>query len=267
VRRFDSTQPLAEIVAGLNTWQPENLIAYASMALVLASEQIARRLRIAPRAVMCASEVLTAEAARLVERAFGSAPFDVYAATETAGIASHCRRRRSHLYEDLVIAEVVDEHNRPVPAGEPGAKVLVTVLFSRTQPLIRYEMSDRLRLATEPCDCGLPFALLGAIEGRTEDVLHLPGIAGTAVDIHPNVFHQRLESLAVRQWQVIETTDAIRVLLVKPSGPLDRDALRAALASDLRAAGALPLPVRIELVDAIERTAVGKAPLVRAARP
>jgi hypothetical protein len=34
-----------------------------------------------------------------------------------------------HLFEDLVITEVVDPDNQPVPPGEYGAKVLVTVLF------------------------------------------------------------------------------------------------------------------------------------------
>ena len=51
-----------------------------------------------------------------------------------------------HLFEDLVITEVVDADNQPVPPGEYGAKVLVTVLFSRTLPLIRYEMSDSLQV-------------------------------------------------------------------------------------------------------------------------
>lgn len=57
VRRFDAMQPLSEIVDGLNLWQPENLIAYASMAKILANEQLAGRLRIHPNAVMCSSEV------------------------------------------------------------------------------------------------------------------------------------------------------------------------------------------------------------------
>jgi phenylacetate-CoA ligase len=56
----------------------------------------------------------------------------VYAATETASIASECTKHRMHLFEDLGIAEAVDEKNRPVPLGIAGAKVLVTVLFSRT---------------------------------------------------------------------------------------------------------------------------------------
>jgi phenylacetate-coenzyme A ligase PaaK-like adenylate-forming protein len=45
--------------------------------------------------------------------------------------------------------------------------VLVTVLFSRTLPLIRYEMSDSVRLAADPsCGCGRPYRLLDAIQGR-----------------------------------------------------------------------------------------------------
>lgn len=77
----------AEIVDDLNEWQPENLIVYASMAGVLAEEQLEDRLRIEPRAMMCSSEVLTDEAVARVERASGSRPFNVYAATEPAGIA------------------------------------------------------------------------------------------------------------------------------------------------------------------------------------
>jgi len=41
VRRFDATSPLADIVGGLNDWQPENLICYASMGRLLAEEQLA----------------------------------------------------------------------------------------------------------------------------------------------------------------------------------------------------------------------------------
>ena len=141
---------------------------------------------------MSASEVLTDETRARIRTAFGVEPFNVYAATETAGIASECQHHRLHRYEDLVIAEIVDEENRPVAPGEFGAKLLVTVLFSRTQPLIRYELTDRVRASTETCPDGRPFALLDAIEGREEDVLHLKGIA-----IHPNVFHSALEPVPV----------------------------------------------------------------------
>lgn len=145
--RIDATDPTETIVACLNAWQPETLVAYASMAHLLAEEQLAGRLRIAPRTVFTASEVLTEEARRRIVDAWGWQPFNVYGATESATIASECDQHKGmHLFEDLVITEVVDEHNHPVPPKSYGAKVLITVLFSRTQPLIRYEMSDSVRL-------------------------------------------------------------------------------------------------------------------------
>ena len=131
-QRLDAASPLTDIVARLNELQPDVLVAYASMIRALADEQLAGRLHIAPGAVNSSSEVLTAEARAMATRAWQVPPFNVYAATETGGIAAECgHHRRMHLFEDLVIPEVVDEGYRPVPPGQPGDRLLVTVLFSR----------------------------------------------------------------------------------------------------------------------------------------
>lgn len=264
VRRFDATSPLEAIVAGLNEWRPENLICYASMGRVLAEEQLAGRLSIAPRAVMCSSEVLTDEARRRIRLAFGAEPFNVYAATEPAGVAAECERHRLHLFEDLVITEVVDDRNRPVPKGVLGAKVLVTVLFSRTQPLIRYEMSDTIGLSDSRCECGRELGLVDRIEGRREDVLVLPAAGGATVSVHPNVFHRVLEPLPVRQWQLEQVPDALLLRLVPGNATVVPGTIVAALTGALADAGALPLSINVELVDAVARTPLGKAPLIKA---
>ena len=61
-----------------------------------------------------ASEVLTDSTRALASRAWGRAPHNVYGATETAGIAAECGQHSGlHLFEDLVITEIVDEHNQP----------------------------------------------------------------------------------------------------------------------------------------------------------
>ncbi|GHP01163.1 hypothetical protein KSF_112100 [Reticulibacter mediterranei] len=126
-----------------NAWQPEMLIAYASMARVLADEQLSGHLRITPRVVFPSSEVLTEETRRRMEQAWGERIFNQYAATECGSLAAECDQHQGmHLSEDLVIFEVVDSGNRPVPPGVYGDKLLITVLGSRTQPLIRYELSD-----------------------------------------------------------------------------------------------------------------------------
>ena len=54
-----ASEPLASMVERLNAWRPEMLWAYASIIHLLADEQIAGRLDIAPRTVLSASELLT----------------------------------------------------------------------------------------------------------------------------------------------------------------------------------------------------------------
>ncbi|HEY6058812.1 MAG TPA: hypothetical protein VIV06_12335, partial [Candidatus Limnocylindrales bacterium] len=210
--RLDATQPLEAIVAELDAFEPDALVGYASMLCLLAEERLAGRLHVAPRAVFSASEVLTDAMRERVRAAFGVAVTNVYGATETAGIASECRLRRMHRYDDLVISEVVDEDGRAVEPGGVGARLLVTVLFARTQPLIRYELSDRVEAIDATCPDGLPFGLIGSIAGREEDTLVLHGVT-----VHPNVFHGRLESLAVAGWQVIDEGDRLRLLLARPA--------------------------------------------------
>jgi phenylacetate-coenzyme A ligase PaaK-like adenylate-forming protein len=149
-----ASEPLEVIVERLGAWQPEVLIAYASMARILADEQLARRLQIRPRAVFTSSEVLTEETRRRIVQAWGERLFNQYAATEVGSLAAECEHHRGmHLMEDLVIVEVVDRNNRHVPPGAYGDKLLITMLGSHTQPLIRYELDDSVRLSPE----SLPF--------------------------------------------------------------------------------------------------------------
>ena len=54
-----------------------------------------------------------------------------------------CERHEGiHLFEDVALFENVDEEGRPVPAGEPGARLLVTSLHNLVQPIIRLEVTD-----------------------------------------------------------------------------------------------------------------------------
>lgn len=259
--RYDAGQPLREIVEGLNRFQPEVLVAYASMARMLAEEQLAGRLKIRPRAVNCSSEVLTKETRTRTHEAWGVPPFEVYAATETGGIAAECERHVGmHLFEDLVIAEVVDAKYQPVPVGSVGERLLVTVLASRTLPLIRYEMTDCVRFADRDCGCGRPFRLVASVEGRADDILDLPGDAGRSVRVHPVVFEGVLDPLHAEAWQVRQTEQGLSVLVAAPM--VDVDALRRRVADAVAATGALPGTIEVTRVEALAPGASGKRPLV-----
>jgi phenylacetate-CoA ligase len=85
------------------------------------------------------------------------------------------------------------------------------------------------------------------------------------VSVHPNVFHGALERLPVSGWQVIDEGGWIRVLL---AGARNVDA--AVIADSVRLAldrvGAHDVPVVVDVVDTIPRTALGRAPLIRRAQ-
>lgn len=261
--RLDAASPTEVIVERLNAWQPETLVAYASTADLLAKEQIAGRLHITPRAVFTASEVLTRQMRQRMAQAWSRQPLNVYGATESATIAAECDQHRGlHLFEDLVITEVVDEHDRPAPPGAPGEKVLITVLFSRTQPLIRYEMSDQVQIATSPCPCGRPYACLETIQGRVEDILHFPAVTGGWVAVHPNVFHNVLDLIPVTGWQIVQRADSLTVLVSGVGNRFSETWLIDALRNGLAEQGAIAPSVKIERVAALPRGPVGKAAFI-----
>ncbi len=263
--RLAASEPLDTIVARLNAWQPEVLIAYASMMRVLADEQLAGRLQVAPRAVMTSSEVLTEETRRRIVQVWGERLFNQYAATEIGSLAAECDHHRGmHLMEDLVIVEVVDQNNRPVPPGVYGDKLLITVLGSRTQPLIRYELSDSVRLSSNHCPSGRPFRLVDGIQGRVEDVLSFPGVAaGGVVQVHPLVFSRVMDTLPVSGWQVVQEADGLHVLLSGVRGELQDEILAETLLEALSEQGAIVLRVEVQRVESIPKTAAGKAPLIK----
>ena len=107
-----ASEPVTSIVERLNAWQPQALLAYASIIRLLAGEQLAGRLAIAPCTVISGSEVLTPEIRHRAGQAWGEVLFNMYG-TDCGAIGAECSRHRGmHLQEDLVIIENVDL-NRP----------------------------------------------------------------------------------------------------------------------------------------------------------
>ena len=266
---FDAAQPLAEIVRQLNDWQPHMLAGYASMMRILADEQLAGRLHIHPHMIIPGSEVLTDETRRRIEQAWGHPPFNAYGATEGgAGLAAETSDHNGmYVYEDNVIFEVVDEQYRLVPPGTYGDKVLITTLFSRTQPLIRYELSDSVQLAAEPSSLNMPFVRIDGIQGRTEDMLQLPAASGGEVAVHPITFHHVLDPLPVSGWQVVQEKNALRVLLSGAQNTVNDSQLINAITSNLTTQNVLVPQISVQHVNVIPKNATGKTPLIKAYRP
>jgi putative adenylate-forming enzyme len=181
-------EPISQMVEHLNKFQPDDLRGYPSGLVMLALEQQTGRLDIKPKKIVSSAEPLDEKTAGLLEEVFGVYPYNFYAASESIGIAQDCDLHCGlHVFNDLHALEIVNEKNETLPPGKPGAVVL-TNLYNRCQPLIRYKMHDIAVYSEEECDCGLPFPLLKNVYGRQEETIWVENGVGGFEVIHPMVF-------------------------------------------------------------------------------
>ena len=139
----------------------------------------------------------------------------------------------------------------PSPTAWPRPRCCVTNLHNLTQPLIRYELTDRFTPAANPAG-GF---LRASVDGRADDLFRYP-----AASVHPFVIGTPLlRAPAVREFQVRQTERGADLAVVV-DGDLDVAALTADVRDGLRQAG-LPGPqVTLRRVEALDRDPLtGKA--------
>lgn len=203
VRIVSVLRPIADQVRELNAYQPTFISGYPSALLALASEQREGRLAIDPQLMLCAGEYLGETQRSELESTFGCHILQGYAASEVPALALECDEHRFHVNADWYLLEPVDSDRNPVPAGVTSDTCLVTNLANFVQPIIRYDLGDRVRLYPDPCPCG---SLLPAIdvEGRTNDLVQLQGDNEETIEIVPLALASVIEETpGVHRFQVI----------------------------------------------------------------
>ena len=182
-----------------------------------------------------------------IEAAFGVRAYDLPGLTEIAAWGFECEARAglTHVHEDYVYPEVLDEHERPVKPGERG-ELVFTSLYRRAMPLLRYRTRDLVQLADRRCPCGRTLvAFEGGVLARLDDMKKVRGII---------VYPRRIEELvrphrAVDEFQIVfRRRDGLDDILVRldPSPSLalgERTNLGEALARDLQ----LGLGIRVSV--------------------
>ncbi|MGO9496652.1 MAG: hypothetical protein ACLQA5_08085 [Solirubrobacteraceae bacterium] len=247
-----ATLPVAEVVRRLNDAQPPALLAHTSKLVTLAAERRAGRLRIEPRAITAMGETVAAEDRAAIEAAFGIPLITQFTSTEGLVGQSDPGSDVVTFAGDVCIVELVDANNQPVPEGVPSAKALLTNLHNHTQPLIRYELTDRfIRHPSDPRSG----SVRATVEGRADDVFHYADIA-----IDPLVIRTvMVKTTAALEYQVRQTPRGIDIAIIA-EGELNPTALTLALAQSLNAAGLSDPEVRVrEVTDIARHAETGKA--------
>ena len=163
---------LGEFVSAWRRERPEVLFGHSHSLYMLArylrDEQITD---LRPRGIVSTSMMLVAHERSLIEQVFGCQVTDRYGCEEVGLIACECERHEGmHLDIEHLYIEFLREDGSAAAAGEEGAIVL-TDLYNRGMPFIRYRIEDVGVWTQRSCSCGRGLPLMERVTGRVADYL------------------------------------------------------------------------------------------------
>jgi len=208
--------------------------------------------------LFASSERLSDELNRAARAALGCAVVDYYGQAERVAFAwcdapGEWRFLAGYSHVELV----------PAGADESGARfeIVGTVLWNEAMPLVRYRTGDLVRFPAAPDAAALEEIALGVrpfagVVGRDGDILVAPdGARLTGID-H---FHRGVDRVA--RIQVAQERPERVVIRVVPAAGFGA-AERAQLEANARRKLPPSMSVEVQVVDELERTALGKTPFV-----
>lgn len=246
-RYFDMLRPWADLTQDLRAFDPQVLIAPASVLDLLTQSG-----GLAPAQVVSVAETLHEDEAARIEASFGPRPEQVYQATEGT-LALPCRLGHLHLNEAYLRIEP-DWIDRDTLRFAP----IVTDLHRHTQPVIRYRLDDIVTLDPAPCACGAASHVVTRIEGRCDDICHFLTATGAEIPVFPDLLTRAVLSTApdMTAFQLRQSAPGV-LHLALPPGTQAPD-LGPALAALAHRLGALPpkLTAGPDLAPAVKRRRV-----------
>jgi len=182
-----------------------------------------------------------------LEETFGMVTRELYGTAEVPYVAAECPEGGGMHLEPRFIVEILDPATgKPVPPGEKG-EVIVTDLFKRAQPVLRYRTGDiTAGLNYEPCPCGRTTPRMGRILGRASDIPRVKGLfivpkeVQEVIDRHPEL--GRFQMIIERP----QTRDTLTIR-IECLQPVDRARMRETLIKEFK--DKIRITVDVEFVD------------------
>ena len=155
------------------------------------------------------SEMLFEDDKVLLETQFGVAIVNEYGASELDLIAYQNPSDEWIVNTETLFVEILDENNHSLPNGKEG-RVVITSLYNKAHPFIRYDIGDIGILSDES---SLRKPMLKKLIGRTNDIAVLPSgkraagltfyyITKSVIEDDGNVSEFIIEQLALDKFEV-----------------------------------------------------------------
>ena len=201
------------------------------------------------REIICGGDVLSEQRRLRISELWSADCWNFYGISELFGpLAAECPLRQGLHVDRSVFIEVLPSRSVASGGGTHGEAVL-TALWSRPAPMVRFVTGDLVTILEEPCACGDPSRLL-RFHGKTEQCPVVHGRRILLDEIDDTILSAGGTGL---EWQISGSTAGPLCLHVERSGAnIDSHALLDSVSSLIRA------PIKISPVgklDAVRRQA------------
>ena len=119
---------------------------------------------------MVTSEMLFEADKKLLKNQLGIPIVNEYGASELDLIAFQNTNGEWQINSETLFVEILDENNAVLPYGEVG-RVVITSLFNKAHPFIRYDIGD---IGVLDLKSTIQKPILKKLIGRTNDIVHFP---------------------------------------------------------------------------------------------
>ena len=173
---FDlSEEKLEKYFAQFKTKKFQYINGYTSSIVLFAKYLKSKNIvltEVCPTLKQCVvtSEMLFEKDKKLLNKWLGVPVINEYGAAELDLIAFTNLKDEFIVNSETLYVEILDEYNKAVPKGKSG-KIVITSLYNKANPLIRYEIGDTGVLSEYST---LKSPILEELIGRTNDIAILP---------------------------------------------------------------------------------------------
>ncbi len=168
--------------------------------------------------IISRSEQLPPALRSYLQSIFKNPVFNVYATREFGPVAFECVKGGGfHVNEDRLFLEIINDKGAGCQEGELG-NILITSLYNRSMPFIRYDIGDLGMFVSANCSCGLQTKKI-VIIGRTCDFIYLP--SGRKIPVSD--FFKPLSVIGiVKAFQLVQPTiNELTIKLLMNGNPND----------------------------------------------
>lgn len=195
----DYTRPIEAIVRLVNEKRLNVLAGPPSLLRLIARHR--QDIDHPIEALISYAEVLDDVSREQLQKEFNAPLAQIYQGAE-GFIASTCRAGNLHLNEDVIYVETLDSED----TLNNAKRLIVTDLYRKTLPFLRYQLNDIVEIGSNPCQCGSSFRIVQRIHGRADDIFHLHGENGGIRFLFPDYVTRSINQVSesIIEFQAIQ---------------------------------------------------------------